>query len=126
MPGELRADDKKFLNWLEESCSRIKNLESGMKESLKRGDEEAYKKLLLEKAHFLAGAAQAAKDVLQGLPAGGREYAESRLKAFSAGARAALSLKSYFYMSALLYDDEHARGAPNNLELLLDEMRSRC
>ena len=49
--------------------------------------------------------------------------AGERLNGFSLNASNSLRIGSVFYMSALLYPDEHKPGAPNNLEFLPAEVR---
>lgn len=55
-------------------------------------------------------------------PASGE--AAARIRAFSANAGTALDLDSVFYMSALLYPDDHKPGQPDNLAALIAELKS--
>ena len=64
-------------------------------------------------------------DSLEALEEEDRAYAAARLRAFSASADQGLSLGSIFYMSALLFPEDHRPGEPDDLAVLLAEMRRR-
>ena len=92
-------------------------------------NQNAFRAIMLEKATMLKGLEDEAANLLS-------EYAEESsmlgpqevekaegaaetIHRFSKGANTALKLDSVFYMSALLYPDEHKKGEPNNLERLI-------
>ena len=63
-----------------------------------------------------------AKPLLEPLPGETRFNYALALESFSASARLSLRLNSVFYMSALLYPDDHKPGQPDNLTLCIDRM----
>jgi len=96
------------------------------------GDQNAFRALMLEKATLLKELEEKSARLVE-------EYAEeaamlgpqevalaetvgATVRRFSKGANTALKLDSVFYMSALLYPDEHRKGEPNNLERLIAEL----
>ncbi|MCH5276871.1 MAG: hypothetical protein J1E80_03435 [Desulfovibrionaceae bacterium] len=113
-----------FVEWLQTVCGRIADVETRGRACVERGDAEGYRALMREKAEFLAGLGEEGRAHLAALPSPLRERASARLRNFSASAQSALSLDSVFYMSALLYPDEHEPGEPNNLELFRDEVKA--
>ena len=74
------------------------------------------------KAELLASMAEDAKPLLEPFPGETRFNCALALEGFSASARMSLRLNSVFYMSALLYPDEHKPGQPDNLTLCIDRM----
>lgn len=112
-----------FMAWLEAGVARIKSLEGKIRAAVQADDDAAYKALLLEKAEFLADLSENGARYLGALPEGAAAFAQERLEDFSAGASRALELDSYFYMSALLYPEEHQEGQPNDLEAFAGSLR---
>lgn len=116
--------DNAFVKWLQTLCDRIADMETRGKALAESGDAEGYRALMREKAELLAGLDGEGRAHLASLPEPLRERAGARLRNFSASAKNALSLNSVFYMSALLYPDEHVPGDPNNLEIFRDEVKA--
>ena len=71
---------------------------------------------------FLQSMAEDAKPLLAPLPGEARFNFALALESFSASARMSLRLNSVFYMSALLYPDNHRPGQPDNLTLCIERM----
>lgn len=113
-----------FVEWVQTLCERIADLEKRGGACVDSGDAEGYRALMREKAEILAGLEAEGRARLATLPSPLRERAGARLRNFSASAQNALSLDSVFYMSALLYPDEHVPGEPNNLEIFRDEVKA--
>jgi hypothetical protein len=82
-------------------------------------DEAGYRKLMLQKAELLAGLAAQSAPAVEALPPARREMVAATLGSFSKNAATAIKLGSVFYMSALLYPDDHQPGQPNNLEFFI-------
>ncbi|MDR2488356.1 MAG: hypothetical protein LBD42_02500 [Desulfovibrio sp.] len=72
-----------------------------------------------KKALLLAAIAKDAASLMNSLPEQDRGRVQKTLKAFSHNAQTALNLNSVFYMSALLYPDDHQKGEPNTLQKLI-------
>lgn len=86
-------------------------------------DQEGYRQAMVSKAQLLANLARDAAPKLMSLPVSMRPAIEHRLDMFSQSAKRSLEIGSVFYMSALLYPDEHKPGEPNNLELWLADLK---
>lgn len=114
---------KAFALWIDERCAFLRHLEAEAKSTLlQNGDEERYRQLMQQKALFLSALIDEAAELLQALPADKRQRVNDRFGSFHRNAENALGLNSVFYMSALLYPDDHKEGAPNDLELFAKEV----
>jgi hypothetical protein len=74
------------------------------------------------KAELLASLSADAAPYLGNLPPEKRPMIEHRLDMFSQSAGRSLEIGSIFYMSALLYPDDHQPGQPNTLEVWLKDL----
>jgi hypothetical protein len=88
-----------------------------------QGDQAGYVDKMREKATLLAALDEDARPLVRALEPVLAKAAGERLERFSASAASSLSVGSPFFMSALLYPDEHKPGQPNDLELYADEVR---
>lgn len=113
------SSSSKMTAWLKEKVQQIKNIEDEANAVLAAGDSEKYRDLMRQKAEVLSGLASSAEAVSADLPPEVRREVMSKLTNFSQNAQNSLDLDSTFYMSALLYPDDHKKGEPNNLEKLL-------
>jgi len=106
--------------WLTGAHRDLKKTESDALAALyENKDEAAYRLLMRERAERLAALEVECEDVLNGVPEPLYTDVSMALGRFSKGAQKALELDSVFYMSALLYPDEHQAGEPDNLERLI-------
>lgn len=113
-----------FLNFLHENVRRISEIETAaLKHLHEAGDEAAYRDSMRTKAKLLASLAANAAPHLDDLPLEVRPMIEHRLDMFAQSAQRSLDIGSVFYMSALLYPDDHQPGQPNNLEIWLAELK---
>lgn len=90
-----------------------------------KGDQAGYVAKMREKAMLLADLSGDAQGLVLALDADLAEEVEERLERFSASAANSLRVGSPFYMSALLYPDDHRPGEPNDLERFAAEVRGR-
>ena len=91
-----------------------------------KNNEAAYRDLMKQRTELLRRLPEEAAALPQALRAAPHYLdALEALKAFAGGAANALSIGSIFYMSALLYPDEHQPGEPNNLERLILDLEKR-
>lgn len=112
-----------FINWLRERHTAIMDCEKAALAALyEKKDEEDHRRLMLRKGELVAALDREAAPCLEALPPGLRERAASALTRFSNSARNGLRIGSVFYMSALLYPDEHKEGEPDNLMLFIQEL----
>jgi hypothetical protein len=110
---------------LDEKARRVKALETEAEAVIHgEGDQARYKEFMRQKAELLKALADDAAPLVKALGPGLADAAGERLADFSRNADNALRIGSVFYMSALLYPDEHTPGEPNNLERLAVEVRS--
>ena len=108
---------------LRNAAETVASLESQATEALGgQQDDAAYRKLMLQKAELLAGLAGKAAPLVEALPPTHKERVAATLGSFSKNAATAIKLSSIFYMSALLYPDDHQQGQPNNLELFIKSL----
>lgn len=108
---------KTLAQWLDGRIASLRELEEQAREVIEeQGDQAGYERLMREKALLLADLEEQGRDILK--EAGGPEADKlrQRLAAFSAGASMALEVGSVFFMSALLYPEDHQPGQPNDLE----------
>lgn len=113
-----------FIEWLRGQHQEIMGKEKMALACLDAGDKAGYSEYMHEKARKLRDLHKLALSQLVKLPEDKRYEIEDRLSAFSNGAATALSLDSLFYMSALLYRDDHKEGESDNLEMLIQELNN--
>lgn len=115
-----------FIAWLNECCTAVAKLEQEAQTLLQEEkDTQKYRNIMREKALLLETLPGEAEKFLAAMPEHIAAEASASLEQFAAGASRALSLGSVFYMSALLYPDNHQKGQPNNLEIFAAEMTDR-
>lgn len=112
-----------FLNWLSAEHDRIMGRERRAIALLHNGDTDGYKKLMREKAEMLANIAIAAQPHIKSLTPDMAQKVLDGLHSFASSAAMSLKLNSVFYMSALLYRDDHKSGEPDNLEVYIRSLR---
>lgn len=110
--------------WLSSQHNQIMGNEREALSCLAAGNTQGYLDYLHKKAELLSTLYKNAKlaGLLSGLPESVSDMVDESLQRFSAGASTALSLNSPFYMSALLYPDDHREGEPDNLERLINSL----
>lgn len=87
------------------------------------GDQAGYVAKMREKAMLLSELATDAEALVQALPSALARAASERLGRFSQSAATSLGVGSPFFMSALLYPDDHKPGEPNDLDLFVEKVR---
>ena len=111
-----------LIKWLRNRHAEIMAAEAQALARLDAGDTPGHNEHMRLKAELLAAMAEDAKPLLEPLPGETRFNYALALEGFSASARMSLRLNSIFYMSALLYPDDHKPGQPDNLTLCIDRM----
>lgn len=111
-----------LIQWLRERHDRIMAVEAEALRLLEAGDPPGHNAKMREKAELLAALGEDAKPLLAGLPGELRFNLALALERFSGSARNALGLNSVFYMSALLYPEDHKQGEPDDLTVCIDRM----
>lgn len=111
--------------WLWAEHARIMDAEREALERLEQRDIEGYRQGLRQKAQLvagLAGKAEADLERFDGLTKEQKTGIILALEPFSASAETGIALDSPFYMSALLYPDDHRPGEPDNLRLCIERL----
>lgn len=111
--------------WLRERHDDIKSREADALSCLTdEKDEISYRQLMMERAELIATLDVETKELVEALPESIQEDTAETLRRFAKGARNALRIDSVFYMSALLYPDEHKSGEPDNMQRLINSLES--
>ncbi|WP_308620730.1 hypothetical protein [uncultured Desulfovibrio sp.] len=111
--------------WLRARHGEIMATEREALALMDAGDIPGYTAKMHARAESLAALAKDAAPRLAALPEPLRGRLAGALKRFSQSAAMALRLDSVFYMSALLYPDEHKPGEPDNLALFISQLEAR-
>lgn len=115
-----------FLAWLNGKIDAVNDLEAQGSAAVARGDQAGYSAVMRRKAMLLAALEEEAEPYLEGLEnPDSAEFAGSALDSFAFNASRALEIGSVFFMSALLFPDDHQAGEPSNLELFRDALKKR-
>lgn len=123
MPSSSTEPRIAMATWLKDKAGGISSLEREAEKALyENGDRATHRARLVQKAQLLAAIKDDAAPLLAKLLEPLRGVMESHLAAFSRSAATALSLDSVFYMSALLYPDEHVAGEPTNLDVVIHSL----
>lgn len=121
----MDIDRKGFIAWLKSQHEDIMDCERRALACLDNGDKPGYSRQMHEKAEKLRDLHKLAIGPLKTLPDAERADVEATISRFSSGGATALSLDSLFYMSALLYPDDHKPGEPDNLERLISRLEKQ-
>lgn len=111
--------------WLRARHGEIMATEREALALMEAGDIPGYTAKMRARAESLAALANDAAGPLAALPEPLRDRLAAALRRFSQSAAMALRLNSVFYMSALLYPDEHKPGEPDNLALFIDQLETQ-
>ena len=114
-----------LIKWLRNRHAEVMAAGAQALARLDAGDTPGHNEHMRRKAELLASMAEDAKPLLEPFPGETRFNCALALEGFSASARMSLRLNSIFYMSALLYPDDHKSGQPDNLTLCIDRMEKR-
>ncbi|MDE6735306.1 MAG: hypothetical protein K2J64_07575 [Desulfovibrio sp.] len=118
----MSNDITPVIEWLKARHAAIMADEAEALARLKAGDTEGYNEKMRARAEAVAALAKDAAPLLAGLPEAQREPILRSLLRFSQSAAMGLKLGSVFYMSALLYPDDHKPGEPDNLALFIADL----
>ena len=112
---EMSPQLARLVAWLEKMHARVMQAEQAALAVM--GDTPAYTARMQEKARLLASLEE------EGEAYQLQDQAGHRLHRFSASARNALRIGSIFYMSALLYPEDHKPGQPDDLQVFIRRLR---
>jgi hypothetical protein len=117
---------QELIIFLEHISADVKRIEAEGETALAEGGQAAFQACLEKKAKLLAGLAENAWVLLERLPNDQADGVAGRLEQFSMSASTALRLGSVFFMTALLYPEDHKPGEPNDLDAYIEELRARA
>ncbi|NDV26941.1 hypothetical protein [Desulfovibrio sp. JC010] len=111
--------------WLDKEAAEIRSIESRAQTALYDDkDDSAYRDLMRSKALKLASLAEQGGEVINVAEYPDMGPAMKRLERFSQSAAQSLEIGSVFFMSALLYPEDHKIDDPNDLEEFVAELRA--
>lgn len=120
MTSKVHAE---FIEFLEGRAATVRRLEEEGDAVLNTEGQIAFQKKLEEKAELLAALGEDGWKLAERLGMDMDDEIAQRLEQFSMSASAALRIGSVFFMTALLYPEAHAPGEPNDLEVLIAELK---
>lgn len=120
MPSEAL---RKLIDFLEEVSSRVKQLEAEGDALIESEGQVAFQAKLEKKAELLASLAEKAAPLTAEIGGDLGRSIDERLSRFSTSAATALRIGSVFFMTALLYPEDHKPGEPNDLEVYISELK---
>lgn len=112
-----------LIEFLEATSAEVHRLEKEGDTALAEEGQLAFQAKLEEKAELLAALGEKAWKRTEAV--GGEQGKEiaMRLEQFSMSASAALRIGSVFFMTALLYPEDHQPGDPNDLDNFITELK---
>ncbi len=110
----------KIIDYLKEAAASVRELEAEAKDALfNKDDVDIYRSRLEQKAMLIIGLESEIEDFTAGLDPTLSRRIMGGLSRFALSAERGLGLDSLFYLSALLYPEDHVEGEKNDLENLI-------
>lgn len=122
MEESVRAAWDALLVWLRARHDDVMACEGQALKCLEAGDLAGHSARMHEKARLLAAMKEDARPLVAALPEPKSGAVQHALDRFSASARFGLRIDSLFYLSALLYRDDHKAGEPDNLAVFIENL----
>lgn len=116
---------KELIDFLEEKSSDVRRLEREADEVIKTEGQLAFQAKLEKKAELLAELGEKAWPMTERLGGALGEEAAQKLEQFSMSASTALRIGSVFFMTALLYPEDHKPGQPNDLDVFIATLKEK-
>ena len=120
MPNKALLD---LIEYLEATNAKVKQAEAEGERVLKSDGQQAFQAKLEAKAELLAGLADKTWEMVERIGGSLGDEVAQRLEQFSMSASTALRIGSVFFMTALLYPEDHQPGGPNDLETYIEQLR---
>lgn len=112
-----------LIEFLEAKAAKVHQLEAEADEVLASEGQLAFQAKLEEKAELLASLGEKAWKLTEALEGELGDEAARKLDQFSMSASTSLRIGSVFFMTALLYPEDHVQGEPNDLDNYIDELK---
>ena len=107
----------KIIDYLKEAAAHVRELEAEAKDALlNKDDVDMYRSKLEQKAMLIIDLESEIEDFITGLDLVLSRRIMAGLSRFALSAERGLGLDSIFYLSALLYPEDHIEGEKNDLE----------
>lgn len=114
-----------LISFLGDKAATVRRLEEEGDAILASEGQLAFQAKLEEKAELLAALGEKSWKLTEAVGGEmGKEIA-MRLEQFSMSASAALRIGSVFFMTALLYPEDHQPGEPNDLDNFIKELKEK-
>ena len=113
-----------LLDYLAAANEKIKRIEAEGEAVIKTGGQAAFQAKLEQKAKILAALADDCWAMVERIGGEKGDEIGQQLEQFSMSASTALRIGSVFFMTALLYPDDHRPGQPNDLEVFMERLRA--
>lgn len=114
-----------LITFLEEKATVVRRLEEEGDAVLDSEGQLAFQAKLEEKAEILAALGEKAWPLTEKIEGDLGNEISQQLEQFSMSASAALRIGSVFFMTALLYPEDHKQGEPNDLENYITELKEK-
>ena len=118
------SDLQAFIDFLQNYHDDVFACEKRALEAIEAGNSDEYKKQMRLKAEKMAALEDATKDRLEPLSRDVRGHAGSMIQHFSYMANKGLEIGSPFFWSALLWNEDADPSQPDNLQLLINDLKS--
>lgn len=123
MPNEaLQA----VIEYLEGVSVEVRRLEAEGDDVIGDEGQAAFQAKLEKKAELLASLSDKAARLTAAVGGELGAFIDDRLVQFSTSASTALRIGSVFFMTALLYPENHQPDDPNDLEVFIEELRKKA
>lgn len=119
----LSESGSHILKALENEHAKIMAYEACALQALAKGDKTEYTDKMRDKAILLAELNDNLGPLLSSVNSQFWENVKKKIAGFSENANLALDLDSSFFMSALLYPEDHVTGMPDNLQRLIMDIK---
>lgn len=107
----------KIIDYLKEAAASVRELEAEAEDALfNKDDADIYRSKLEQKAVLIIDLESELEDFMTGLDPLVSRRIKAGLSRFALSAERGLGLGSLFYLSALLYPEDHVEGEKNDLE----------
>lgn len=114
-----------LINFLEEKAVLVRRLEIEGDEVLESEGQLAFQAKLEEKAEILASLGEKAWKLTEAVSGELGDEIAQKLEQFSMSASTSLRIGSVFFMTALLYPEDHKPGEPNDLDSYISELKEK-
>lgn len=116
---------EELISYLEETAVTVRRLEEEGDAVIASEGQQAFQAKLEKKAQILAELGEKAQKLVDAVGGDLGDEVAGRLDQFSMSASTALRIGSVFFMTALLYPEDHQPGEPNDLERYVEELKKK-